>query len=207
MDSKERLVQARQTTRQVYQTSAARFDQNRDKSLFEKPWLDRFLEHLPAGGRILDLGCGSGEPIAAYLIELRFQITGVDYAPAMIDLARTRFPEHQWHAADMRQMELEQSYDGIISWNGFFHLSETEQRQVLPVLAQQVNQTGSLLLTVGPSAGEVTGTVAGQSVYHASLAEAEYRQILQEAGFGKIEFCPNDPTCNHHTILLAQRRT
>ncbi len=53
----------------LYERHARAFDRDRGKSLFEKPWLDRFLDLVPEGGSVLDIGCGSGEPIARHLIE------------------------------------------------------------------------------------------------------------------------------------------
>ncbi|MDB5453558.1 MAG: hypothetical protein JWO33_2136, partial [Caulobacteraceae bacterium] len=81
---------------------AADWDKDRGRDLFERPWLDRFLAHVPEGGTILDLGCGMGEPIARYLIERGRRVFGVDSSPGAIELARARFPEHDWLAADMR---------------------------------------------------------------------------------------------------------
>ena len=56
----------------LYSRRAAEWDADRSRALIEKPWLDRFLAHVPPGGSVLDLGCGSGEPIARYLIEQGF---------------------------------------------------------------------------------------------------------------------------------------
>ena len=50
----------------------------RGRDLHERSWLDRFAAMLPEGGTILDIGCGVGEPIARYLIERGFAVTGVD---------------------------------------------------------------------------------------------------------------------------------
>ena len=205
MPDKERLDQARSQTRQVYQTHAGQFDRDRNKSLFEKTCIDRFLETLPVGGSILDLGCGSGEPIAAYLIARGFNLTGIDYAPAMIELARSRFSDHQWHVQDMRRVQLTGLYNGVLSWNGFFHLNKDEQRSALPKLCERVARDGSIMLTVGPKESEVTGTVAGQTVYHASLGEAEYRALLTKSGFAQIQFSAEDPACDRHSILVARR--
>ena len=52
----------------LYQRHAHAFDAERGRSLFEKPWLDRFRDLLPPRGSILDLGCGSAEPIARHFI-------------------------------------------------------------------------------------------------------------------------------------------
>jgi SAM-dependent methyltransferase len=100
----------------LYDRHAAVWDQDRSKSLFEKPWLDRFLALLPAGGSILDIGCGSAEPIAQYLIATGHDVTGADSSPAMIALCRRRFPGHGWVVADMRSLSLDRRFDGILAW-------------------------------------------------------------------------------------------
>src|SRR6478736_6442840 len=81
---------------QLYERHAATYDGLRGKALFERPWLDRFRALLKPGGSILDIGCGSGEPIARHLIAEGHAITGVDSAPAMIALCEARFPAHRW---------------------------------------------------------------------------------------------------------------
>src|SRR5690349_25147423 len=86
----------------LYQRKAADWIESRartgslEKRWFERPWLDRFRALLPPTSSILDLGCGSAEPMAAYLISLGHPVTGVDSSPAMIDACRIRFPEQEW---------------------------------------------------------------------------------------------------------------
>ncbi|MDU8926361.1 class I SAM-dependent methyltransferase [Alisedimentitalea sp. MJ-SS2] len=189
----------------VYQEHAVQFDRDRDKRLFEKGWLHRFAAILPDGGRVLDLGCGSGRPMADHLLGLGFDLTGVDFAGRMIDLARERFPDARWIEADMREFDLEERFDGVLGWNSFFHLTATEQRQVLPRMAAHLVDGGALLLSVGPSAGEAWGQVAGQPVYHASLSIEEYEAILNRFGMQSVDFVPEDPECNGHSVLLAQK--
>ena len=200
------LDSIRRQTRSVYQNRARTFDGERSRSMMEKPWLDRFLAGLPRGGTILDLGCGSGEPIAAALIQQGFSIVGVDYASNMIELARQRFPKQTWLVKDMRQPVDSGPFDGVLSWNGFFHLTPEEQIETLPKLANSVKAGGNLMLTTGHHHGEVTGKVAGEEVYHASLDPEHYRQLLAQAGFGDIHFTPQDPECGYHSILLARDR-
>ena len=65
----------------TYDRQAAGWDRNRPKTLIERHHLDRLLAHAP-GRRVLDLGCGAGRPIAAYLTDRRATVTGVDGAPA-----------------------------------------------------------------------------------------------------------------------------
>ena len=193
-------------TQQIYERNALRFDAERHKVLIERGWIDRFLSHLPDRGRVLDLGCGAAEPIAAYVISRGFRLTGVDASMEMLRLARIRFPQGDWRLADMRDLELPQAFDGIVGWDSFFHLTPAEQRQVLPVLAAHLRPNGALMLTVGPQEGEVVGRVGDDRVYHASLSPAEYRAILSGLDIEIVDFVPEDPDCGFHSILLARRR-
>ena len=81
------------------------------------------------GGTVLDLGCGPGKPMAAYLMTQGFDICGVDSSPTMIALCRENFPERQWFVADMRTLDLGRCFEGIMAWDSFFHLSFDDQRR------------------------------------------------------------------------------
>lgn len=192
------------TTRAVYERNAAGFDRHRGRLLIERPWLDRFLALVPEGEAVLDLGCGAGEPIARYLIESGREVWGADFSEPMLAIARERFPQATWVLADMRTLDLGRQFAGIVGWDSFFHLTQDEQRSVIPLLARHLSPDGALLLTVGPSDGEVTGTVEGDPVYHSSLAPDEYARVLAEAGLKVVDFVPEDPACDYHSVLLAR---
>src|SRR5438105_6368586 len=88
----------------LYQRKASDWIESRARTkLLEKPWLDRFGALLPPAGPILDLGCGSAAPMAAYLIGLGHPVVGADSSPAMIDVCRKHFPKQEWIVADMRR--------------------------------------------------------------------------------------------------------
>lgn len=192
-------------TRHVYEQYGPQYDAERAKNLFERKWLHRFAGLLPARATILDAGCGAGEPIAQYFIQQGYDLTGIDFATAMIALAKERFPHSEWLVADMRTLNLPHTFDGIIGWHSFFHLTPDEQRTTLQHFARHLRPRGVLLLTVGPQEGEVTGQVGGQPVYHSSLAPAEYRELLEHLGLTVIDFVAEDPECDFATILLAQK--
>ena len=194
------------TTHAVYERNAARFDAERPKRLHERLWLDRFLDLLPDGATILDVGCGAGEPIAAYFRQGGYHVTGVDFSDAMLGIARTRHPDGDWRHADMRSLDLPERFDGIVSWNSFFHLTQAEQRSTLPRFAAHLAPQGALMLTVGDRAGEVTGHVGDDRVYHSSLSPNEYTQQLDSLGLDIVRFTVEDPDCDRHTILLARKR-
>ena len=190
----------------LYDRYAAVWDQDRAKSLFEKPWLDRFLALLPAGGSILDIGCGSAEPIARYFIAAGYAVTGADSSPAMIAICKRRFPSHGWVVADMRTLVLDRRFDGVLAWDSFFHLSCDDQRRMFPIFRAHAAPNAALMFTSGPREGEAIGHYRGEPLYHASLDEAEYRDLLDEFGFEVASYLAEDPACGGHTIWLARLR-
>ena len=192
-------------TLEIYDKHAEAWDLHRPRDFSEKPWLDRFVSVVPAQSSILDVGCGTGEPIAAYLIECGFSVTGVDGSPTMIEIARSRFTDINWIEMDMRELALLMKFNGIVSWDSFFHLDPDEQRSTLQLFCEHLYPGGALLLTIGHETGEVLGTVEGDRVYHSSLDPEEYRQILYSAGFNKVKIKLQDEDCGFHTVLLASQ--
>lgn len=189
----------------VYERQAAAYDARRSRALFEARWLARFTAGLPDGARVLDLGCGAGEPIARWFIAEGFNVTGVDFAVPMLDIARQRWPDGDWRQADMRHLDLGETFDGIVAWDSFFHLRPNEQRTCIARMARHLAPGGSLLMTVGPKAGEVSGTVGSETVYHASLSPAGYATCLEENGLRLTGFLAEDPDTNKHSVLMARK--
>lgn len=187
----------------TYDAVASDWDRTRDRSLFERRHLDRMLSFAP-GRAVLDLGCGSGRPIAQYLVDRRCRVTGVDGAPAMIDLFRRHVPDAEAVVADMRALDLSRTFDAILAWDSFFHLSPDDQRAMFPVFAAHAAPRAILMFTAGPAAGEPVGEVAGHRIYHASLEPEAYRDELAAAGFRLLDVAVEDPDCAGHTVYLAR---
>ena len=191
----------------LYSRRALDWDADRRRDLSEKPWLDAFLAHVPSFGAVLDLGCGSGEPVARYLIEQGRRLTGVDASPGAIALCRERFPDHDWIVADMRDLDLGRVFDGLIAWHSSFHLTRSDQRALFAVLARHVAPGGVLMFTSGHEDDERIGEWRGEPLYHASLATAEYAERLDDAGFDVIAHVVADDERGGATVWLARRRT
>jgi len=68
----------------------------------------------PNSGRMLDVGCGTGEH-AQYLSEVHgFEVDGIDLSPEMIEKARARCPRGRFEVADMTRFDLGRCYDGML---------------------------------------------------------------------------------------------
>jgi SAM-dependent methyltransferase len=191
----------------LYRRHAAAWTRARGTELkIERAWLDRFCALLAKDAHILDLGCGSGEPIARHLIASGFDVVGVDSAPEMITLFRRNFPAAQTHIADMRTLSLDERFDGLLAWDSFFHLAFDDQRTLFRIFRDHANAGAALMFTSGPAHGEAIGTLEGEPLYHASLDAGEYRALLDLHGFDVVHHIAEDPACGGHTVWLAHRQ-
>ena len=194
----------------LYQQNSAFWDSQRnrargDSPRCEVPWLERFLAQLPANGHILDIGCGSGEPIAGYFIRQGFNVTGIDGASAQIARCRERFPQQRWLVNDMRTLDLGTRFDGIIAWDSFFHLCQADQRKMFAIFLAHAADKAALMFTSGPEQGEAIGEFCGKPLFHASLSPTEYINLLHQHQFSVVEHRVEDPECGFHTVWLAVR--
>jgi 2-polyprenyl-3-methyl-5-hydroxy-6-metoxy-1,4-benzoquinol methylase len=172
----------------------------------EKPWQDSFIQSLSGGATVLDLGCGSGAPIARHMAEMGLKITGVDASPTLISLCRSRLPKHEWVVADMRSLSLGKTFDGVLAWDSFFHLKHDDQRSMFNVFAARAAPSAVLLFNTGTAHGEAIGNYRGEPLYHASLDSAEYAELLAQSGSEVVAHVVEDPQASGRTVWLARSR-
>jgi len=188
-----------------YDRHAHAFDRDRRSKFVERPWFDRFLLGVRRGGHILDLGCGAGEPIARYLIDHGYSVTGIDVAEKMVSLARIRFPRQRWLKLDMRRALLDQQFAGVLAWDSLFHLRHSDQVGMIIRIASWLEKDGNLLFNSGPQHGEAIGSQFGDPLYHASLDPSEYRELFKEVGLTEIAYAPEDPAAGGRTVWLVRK--
>jgi SAM-dependent methyltransferase len=190
----------------LYEENAAAWDEVRGADLEDREWFDRFTAILPAGAAVLDLGCGSGVPVAGYLIEQGYRVTGLDSSPSLIAMCRGRFPDGDWLVGDMRALALGRRFQGILGWHSFFHLHFDDQRAMFPRFADHAAPGAALMFTSGPTHSEAIGEWQGEPLYHASLAPEEYRALLETNGFDVLSFTVGMPGGEKPSVWLARYR-
>ncbi|MDX2203433.1 MAG: class I SAM-dependent methyltransferase [Hyphomicrobiaceae bacterium] len=187
-----------------YERHATAWDADRRRLAWgERAWHGRFAGLLPAGAAVLDLGCGGAIPVAAGLIAHGVRVTGVDTSPTLLGLARARFPAETWIAGDMRTLALARSFDGILAWDSFFHLSPPDQRRMFAVFAAHATPGSLLMLNTGPAHGVSMGSYRGDPLYHASLDAAEYRWLLARHGYAVLDHRVEAADAGGRTVWLA----
>ena len=150
----------------------------------EQRWLDLFLDGLAVPSHILDLGCGTGRPIAEYVLARGHRLTGVDQAEKLLDLARARLPHGRWIAAPIENFEPDEPCDGVLCWDALFHLGRARHAPLLARISRALPPGGRLMLTLGGSAHPAfTDTMFGRPFFYDSLTPEQTLSTLRELGF------------------------
>lgn len=201
-----RKVADKSSVKEIYNKLASWFDEARTKDLsLENKVLSIIEGELPQNAEILDVGCGTGEPIARFFIERNYKLIGIDNSESMLNYCRDRFPGHTWISMDMRNLNIKKNFDCIIAWHSFFHIQREEQELVLQNFNNHLKPGGVLVFTSGVDNGDVWSNNGGEMLFHASLSTEEYNEIFIKLNMKVILYSPSDPDCGDATIWIVKR--
>jgi 2-polyprenyl-3-methyl-5-hydroxy-6-metoxy-1,4-benzoquinol methylase len=175
-----------------------------------RAWTDRLLRRLPAGARVLDLGCGCGVPAARDLAAAGLAVTGVDLSDVQIERARGLVPSATFQRADATEVSFpDGSFDAVVCLYMLIHVPLDEQPALLGRIASWLVPGGVLLIITGHRAwtGTEDNWLGGGAPMWWSHADAgTYRGWLADASFvvEAEEFLPEG---NDGHALFWCRRT
>ena len=178
------------TLRKIYDAFAKTYEENRGQ--FDmSDILDGFYSTLkPENGKLLDLGCGAGEPVARYFTDHNWSVVGVDFSEQMIQLASKYVPEMQLMHADISEVDFESTqFDAIIASYSLFHISVDKHKDILKKFDKWLCPNGKALFTY--AAEEYTGSTTfdgyknfmGQALYYSHKNPDELYVDLEDIGF------------------------
>ena len=173
------------------------------------PWLAALRTRLPAGGPVLDLGCGCGVPVARSMAAAGYQVTGVDISEVQIGRARRLVPAGTFVRADASTVTFPAaSFDAVVCLYALVHMPLRAQPELLRRMAGWLRTGGWLLTVTGER--EWTGTednwLGGPAAMWWSHAGADtYRAWLEQAGLQVTaqEFVPEGDS--GHALFWARR--
>ena len=150
--------------------------------------LVEWLQGLPAGASLLDIGCGGGRD-AGDLGRRGYRVVGVDRTRALLLDGRGRYPSLPLIRADLRQLPFQpMSFDGLWAAASLMHLPKPAARRVLADLYKLVRPGGlfAATMTYGLKSRLVTdGWVPGR--YFARWRKDELARAVHRAGWNILE--------------------
>lgn len=186
-----------------YDRIATDFAKMRDSFYSEQKYLDLFMSYLQPNAHILDIGCGSGYPIAAYLIEHGFQVTGIDGSQELLTIAKTKCPSMHTLCGDIRTVTVVNKFDALLEWWCLFHVPKQDHEQMIARFRTWIKPGGFLEFTTGDrDYDHKSSEMLNQELSYYSLEPKLYERYLKKNGF-KLVLRESDQ--EHHLVWIAQK--
>ena len=169
-------------TLRVYDAKAAEYAKLIKRENNDDPHLDRFINKLPTGGRVLDLGCGPGIS-AACMANAGLQVDATDGSAEMIAMATQHQGVTAWQAT-FDEITGTNIYDGI--WANFclLHASKEAVPQHLSALVTALKLGGAFHIAMKLGSGSQRDTIGRLYSYY---SEPELTNLLVAAGLTVAE--------------------
>lgn len=168
------------------------------------PLAARFSSSFVSGGRILDIGCGSGRDLAE-LARRGFQPYGIDGTLEFVQLAQEYHPELKERVVNGLlpdfPVPFEGEFDGVVCCAVLMHIDSTELFNAALTIKRCLKVNGRLLISV-PSQradkGEGDRDANGRlfKTYHPGYL----RLIFERLGFSLIDHWDNSDAMNRQGI-------
>ena len=133
-----------------------------------------FLAHMPPGGSILDLGCGSGRDSKSFA-ELGYRVTAVDGSPELCKQAQQLigFPVR---CLLFEQLDYVNQFDGVWACASLLHVEKEKMQHVLGLVSDALKEGGTLYLSY--KYGSEQRVVNGR--FFSDYTEAEIPMLFPE---------------------------
>lgn len=180
--------------------------QNERDMLKSGKYLQKFLQQLKPQSYILDLGCGSGDPVDIQLIRHGHLVSGLDISPVQIGLARKNCPTGSFSVRDIQTLQPKEfETDAIVSFYTFFHISREKHLELLKIINSFLPINGLFLLTMGDKDFEGYHDLYGAKMWSSQYDPQKNAQLLIEAGFEIITNTIDTSGREKHQILLCKK--
>ncbi len=175
----------RETVLEGYDDIASTYLAERSPSEAEREALASFLDTIPDDARVLDAGCGGGDPVLKRLESHR--AVGLDFSAAQLDIANRNAPTAGLVRGDMTRLPVAEGVvDAVVAYHSLIHVPAGDHRRVFDEFARVLRPGGRVLVSEGPD--EWAGTnpdwlgTGTEMEWHIAGA-ATTREQLTAAGF------------------------
>lgn len=170
--------------REAYNKISDRWDSARRKFYGrEREYLDVLLSALPGGASVIDLGCGTGRPMAEDVISRGYRVIGIDQSSEQIKKAAERFPEQRWVLSSMEAYGFNDGFDAAIIWDSLFHIERSYHEPILRKIVERLPSGGRVMLMVGGSEHPAfTDFMFGQEFFYDSDSPEKTLHIIENLG-------------------------
>jgi SAM-dependent methyltransferase len=168
-------------------------------------WIAELAEILPAGARVLDLGCGNGLPASQLLGARGFDVLGIDISEVQIERARGLVPDATFVQGDVVTWETEPaSFDAVVSLYTLIHVPLEDQRTLLPRVRRWLRTDGFFLAIFGRARLSLVEEYRGTPMFWDQADLPTYLEWLMDCGLVPIWDRIVPEGTNSHSLVLTR---
>lgn len=160
-------------TLQYYNDNAQKFAENTQQVDFHHIQQE-FLSYIPAGGHILDFGCGAGRD-SRYFLSRGYPVTALEGAEQLAMLAETYIGQEVVRQSFQDFAEID-AYAGIWACASLLHLPWNDLQLVLEKLALGLHRNGIFYASF--KYGDFAGMRNGR--YFTDMTEERWQDLVQD---------------------------
>ncbi|GFF25074.1 uncharacterized methyltransferase BPUM_2363 [Aspergillus udagawae] len=186
------------------------------------------VSNLPRSSHVLDVGCGTGKPVAAAIATAGHTVYGIDIAENMVRIAASQVPG-TFSKADMRTYTPPVKMDAVFAIYSLYQLRPSDVHKMMYRFAEWLKEDGILVLGVSPSSTLVggkgvhdpvwdcmrsKGTWMERPVFELYFSQTAWLNLLREAGFAierekMFDYISKDPkhTRSETHYLIVGRKS
>jgi cyclopropane fatty-acyl-phospholipid synthase-like methyltransferase len=182
------IDERKQTVQAAYDRLGAGFG-DWSRRIEGDPWerfLDEVAARLPAGGRVLDLGCGNGAKIAG--LAGRFELVAVDLSEEQLRLAGEAIPAATLVNADFAELDFPPgSFDAVTALYSVMHVPREDHGDLFARIARWLKPGGLFLASLSHVGGEDrTYEWLGVEMFFSGFDADTNRRLVRDAGFDLV---------------------
>ncbi|MEV7416799.1 methyltransferase domain-containing protein [Streptomyces sp. NPDC089919] len=177
--------------------------------------VDWLTARLAPGARVLDVGSGTGRPVADRLARAGCAVTGIDVSREMVELARAQVPDARFEQCDVRDYRAPAGgFDAVCAFFPLLMMTRAEACEALARIAGWLAPGGYFVSATVPA--DVDGVQIewmGSRVEVSSFSAEDYvRRLREDCGLEVLHhelsvFAPEGPGAvpEEHVFCYARR--
>ena len=166
-------------------------------------FIQKSLTIFPPCSKVLDVGCGTGAPVSATVAAHGHNVTGIDIAPAMVELSRKAVPGADFEQANMLEYVPREKVNVVLNILSLFLLSRKDMEVMSGKWAEWLLPGGILCICTmaaedckpakemydedGMCASGMPFLFMGQKTALTLMTREGWKKMLDGAGFDVVD--------------------
>lgn len=182
-------------TKKYYENNTEEFFNSTISADVEYLYCD-FLNNISQGGKILDLGCGSGRDTKAF-IEMGYSVTAIDASPSLCKMAKDKLGI-EIECLDFNELNYKEEFNGVWACASLLHCSRENLPSIINKIKNALVPYGVVYMSF--KYGDFEGEKLGR--FFLDLNEDRFEEIFQKTkGFKKIKIWQSEDTRREKDVI------